>query len=165
MSGDADLKDARNRALRMLSRREYAALELFNLLSAKGFDQLTLDTLIQQLQRDNLQSDERFAEAYARSRQQRGFGPLRIKQDLNQKGIAAELISTVLNQCETPWEIAIETARSKRFGKQRPQDHAARAKQIRFLQYRGFPMELAYWAVNRSESDEYIDEFHTEEPI
>jgi regulatory protein len=150
MSVNSDLKDARNRALRMLSRREYAAHELFTLLSAKGFDQTILDTLLQQLQQENLQSDARYAEAYARSRQQRGFGPLRIKQDLSHKGIAAELITDVLNHCETPWEIAIQSARSKRFGEALPEDHQSRAKQIRFLQYRGFPMELAYWAVNSS---------------
>jgi len=138
-------KDAKNHALRLLARREYSAKELRDTLTAKGHALTPVESAIHQLQAQNLQSDQRFAEAYSRSRQQRGFGPLRIQQELKQKGIDAELINQVLNNCETPWEQAIEKVRAKRFGNDLPSDNNDIAKQMRFLNYRGFPPELVHW--------------------
>lgn len=144
-SDNSEYKEAKNRALRLLSRREYSAKEIADALAAKGYDSLLLESLLEDLQALNLQSDPRFAAAYCRSRQQRGFGPLRIKQELQQKGIAAELINEVLNNCETPWERLIESVRVKRFGAEAPIDNSSIAKQMRFLNYRGFPPELVHW--------------------
>jgi len=141
----AALKDANNRAIRLLSRREHSAKEIRDALSSKGVDEDVLQVLLAQLQRDGLQSDRRFAEAYCRHRQQRGFGPLRIKQELIQKGIEAELINEVLNNSEIAWEKSIEMVRAKRFGATIPSDANSIAKQMRFLNYRGFPSELAHW--------------------
>ena len=140
-----DYKEAKKRAIRLLSRREHSAKEIHDSLQAKGCDESIIEALLQELQASNLQSDQRFAEAYSRFRQQRGFGPLRIKQELQQKGIAAELIHEVLNNSETPWEQAIESVRVKRFGAAVPTDNNNIAKQMRFLNYRGFPPELVHW--------------------
>ena len=138
-------KAARKAAYHLLSRREYSARELSERLLDKGHEAGIIAALLDDLKRENLQNDHRFAEAYCRSRQHKGFGPLRIKQELQQKGIDAELINQTLNDCDEPWEQWIETVRVKRFGHQLPRDSKSIAKQIRFLQYRGFPPELVHW--------------------
>jgi len=146
-------KDANNRAIRLLARREHSAKEIRDALTAKGIDAALLEPLLAQLQSDGLQSDRRFAEAYGRYRQQRGFGPLRIKQELIQKGIEAELINEVLNNSETPWEKSIEMVRAKRFGNAMPSDPSNIAKQMRFLNYRGFPAELVHWLMKHGKDE------------
>jgi len=143
------LKSAKNHALRLQARREHSAKELSQILVAKGHELALVESVLQQLQAKNLQSDQRFAEAYSRSRQQRGFGPLRIKQELQFKGVDAELINEVLNNCELPWEKVIEKVRAKRFGAELPNDNLSIAKQMRFLNYRGFPPELVHWLMKQ----------------
>ena len=60
---------------------------------------------------------------------------------MKQKGVADELINSTMQQAETDWfALAIEV-RCKRFGEQSPDDFKDRAKQMRFLQYRGFTHE------------------------
>ena len=96
-----------------------------------------LDSLAQQ----QLQSDERFAEQYIQSRRRKGYGPLRIRQELQQKGISGELIELWLDERDLLWlDLLKETARRK-FGTTAPSDYRERAKRARFLEYRGFPSE------------------------
>ncbi|NNM00734.1 MAG: regulatory protein RecX, partial [Gammaproteobacteria bacterium] len=94
--------------------------------------------VLEQLQGDGSLSEERFAEAYVRQRCGRGYGPIRIRQELRERGLDAELVSAALAAVETPWRTLAETARRKKFGEEPPEDFEARARQMRFLNYRGF---------------------------
>jgi len=129
------------RAVGLLARREHSAVELKMKLSKADFDGDEIDDLLVQLAEANLQSDERFAENYLRYRAQRGYGFQRIRQELKERGVATDIIDSALEQSDMDWFSLAATVRCKRFGEQEPQDFKERAKQQRFLQYRGFTHE------------------------
>ncbi len=131
----------RKRALDLLARREHAVAELTRKLIEKGFDEIFVDEALSVLVDDGLLSDARYAESYVRSRMNKGFGPVRIREELRQRGVASVLVSDCVDFQDRCW---IETARAawqKRFGGKIPEDIKARAKQLQFLQYRGFTTE------------------------
>lgn len=131
-------KTASEQAVSYLARREHSALELRRKLDKSGFDTADIELVLTQLQQADLQSDERFAESYVRSRINRGYGKTRIRMELQERGVADELIRDSLQQAEIDWFALAAEVRSKRFGEQNPEDFKSRAKQQRFLQYRGF---------------------------
>lgn len=97
-----------------------------------------LDAVLTRLEVDDLLDDQRFAESYLRSRSRAGFGPVRIKSELKQRGV------TIVPQQmhEIDWFELILDVRSKKFGVALPNDLKGKAKQIQFLSYRGFPKDL-----------------------
>ncbi len=129
------------RAVTYLARREHSAEELRKKLAKAEVTAEEIEQLLVQLAESNLQSDERFAENYVRYRSQRGYGPQRIRQELNERGVSSELINEHLTQIEIDWFELADEARCKRFGEQSPDDFKERAKQQRFLLYRGFSHE------------------------
>jgi regulatory protein len=129
------------RALNLLARREHSAKELRNKLVKAGFEINEIDTLISKLADADLQSDERFTENYLRYRSQRGFGFQRIKLELRERGVTDEIINNALKIAEIDWFTLATSVRCKRFGEQKPDTNQDRAKQQRFLQYRGFTHE------------------------
>jgi regulatory protein len=142
VAGDKDsVTQAHYAALALLVSREHSAAELQRKLSAKGHDEDSTAKAIQELQSRGLQSDERFAEAYVRSRQLRGYGPQRIQHQLRERGVSDTLIREALDAQADTWLELIARVRTKRFGEEAPEDYKAQAKQMRFLQYRGFSHE------------------------
>jgi regulatory protein len=131
-------KSASEQAVSYLARREHSALELSRKLEKAGFDELEIDTTLQQLQAAGLQSDVRFAESFVNARVNRGYGKIRIRMELKDRGVDSDTISASLQQAEVDWFALAFAVRRKRFGEQNPQDFKSRAKQQRFLQYRGF---------------------------
>jgi len=127
-----------NNALQYLSRREHSRLELRQKLQRKGYDSSSIETVLAQLQANNLLNEERFVEDFIHARQQKGCGPLRIEQELRERGIKEEWIKERLAAADSQWIDLACQARQKRFGHQNPQDSSQQAKQIRFLQSRGF---------------------------
>jgi regulatory protein len=128
------------RAMNLLARREHSVAELVTKLST-DFEYDDIVIVINKLTEKNLQSDERFAENYLRYRSQRGFGYQKIRQELKERGVDAGLISETLAGSDIDWFALAVDARCKRFGEQQPEDFKERAKQQRFLQYRGFTHE------------------------
>ncbi|KGM06880.1 Regulatory protein RecX [Methylophaga thiooxydans] len=134
-------QSASARAVGYLANREHSALELSRKLQKAGFDQVEIEDTIAQLQQAGLQSDERFAESFVSSRANRGYGSVRIGMELKERGVNSDIITTSLQQADIDWfALAIEV-RCKRFGEHSPDDFKDRAKQQRFLQYRGFTHE------------------------
>ena len=134
----------RNYALRLLAHREHSRLELHQKLSAKGFNASALEAFLSQLEAEGLLSDARFAEAYIRSRKQRGFGPLRIMLELQRRGVSEETVIMHLQAQSEEW---VEVARSqyrKRFGRGQAPDYKERARRARFLLNRGFSNEVIF---------------------
>ena len=126
--------------MNLLARREHSVAELVTKLSA-DFEYDDIIAGISKLTEANLQSDQRFAENYLRYRSQRGFGYQKIRQELKERGVDAELISEALAESDIDWFALAAGVRCKRFGEQQPEDYKERAKQQRFLQYRGFSHE------------------------
>jgi regulatory protein len=129
------------RAVNLLARREHSAAELRVKLANSEATEEEIEQLLVELVETGLQSDDRFTENYVRYRSQRGFGPLRIKQELNERGVASDIADEHLRQSQIDWFELANEARCKRFGENSPSDFKERAKQQRFLQSRGFSHE------------------------
>ncbi len=101
-----------------------------------------IEQLLSQLINDNLLNDERFAESFIRSRQAKGQGPVKIRHELQNRGLTAELIDDYLDDSWELWQETLENVRQKKFGAQLPKDYKEQAKQSRFLYQRGFGPEM-----------------------
>lgn len=97
--------------------------------------------MVAALAEQGLVSDTRFVEALVRSRVDAGHGPLRIARELAHKGIDEDAIRRALAARTGEWPQRARAARRKRFGDAPPADFRELAKQIRFLQSRGFTLE------------------------
>jgi regulatory protein len=128
-------------ALRILARRDHACAELQRKLAEKGYNKENIEVVLQKLLEQNLLNDARFAESFVRSRIAKGYGPIRIAAELTQRGVNEELIAQHVNTFADVWLERAHDLQQKRFGKRPAKDFAERAKEMRFLQYRGFTVE------------------------
>jgi regulatory protein len=142
-----DAIEARKKAMDLLARREHARAELERKLAAAGFDAEVAADAVEKLAQEGLQSDRRFVESFVQSRISQGKGPMRIHADLGQRGIAAGLVDEVLEQTGEDWYARAREARVKKFGRSRPAEFRDKARQMRFLQYRGFEPDQVQAAV------------------
>ena len=132
-----------DRAVGLLSRREHSEKELKTKLLNKGGGQAdTIARVIQDLKQRNYLSDQRFADMFVQSRMERGDGPLKIRHELENRGIAESIIDQNLNQSDQIWEKVLLKVWSKKFGEVMPSNYKEWARQARFLQSRGFTSEL-----------------------
>lgn len=133
-----DFQHIKHKALRYLSQREHARVELAQKLHE--FDPELVAAVLDELAASDYQSDRRFAESYTRYRIHKGYGALYIRQVLKQRGVQPDIIARVLADYEHVWfELATQVQR-KRFNAP-PDNPKAYAKHMRFLQYRGFTSE------------------------
>ncbi|MDX1443640.1 MAG: regulatory protein RecX [Gammaproteobacteria bacterium] len=132
---------ARRLALGLLARREHSFGELERKLLQRGLANDVVELQLGQLVEEGLLSDERFAEQFVRQRVERGQGPVKIRAEMQQRGVDAELIDIQLEAHDDEWPRLAENARNKRFGEEIPAEYEERARQARFLQQRGFGME------------------------
>lgn len=138
MNARASLK---NSALGLLARRDHSILELSQKLTRYTEDKLLIVEVIQELKDLGFLDDARFADMFISARISRGKGPIKIQQDLLLKGLDSELIEKKLENYSAEWLAMAENVRRKKFGSTKPADFISRAKQMRFLQYRGFLVE------------------------
>lgn len=129
----------RERALNLLARREHSRAELARKLSVHG-DPDEIADLLDVLERENLLSNQRYAETLANARASR-HGSLRLKADLRDKGVPESVMAEVLQGARANDLEAARAVWAKKFG-HLPSDAAERAKQMRFLAGRGFPHEV-----------------------
>ncbi len=134
-----DSKSIRLKIMDFLSRREHSTKEIFTKLSARVESKELLEEEIKKLKHDGLLSDERFAESYFHSRKNRGYGPLRIRNELKQRGVGDQIFYTLSNDVE--WtEFALEVLKKKVRGAV-PTETKDILKLKRFLNYRGFDFQ------------------------
>ena len=129
-----------------LSRREHSKKELFNKLFKRVNDLELLNQEIDRLSNEGLQSDERFSEAYIRSKTQAGYGPIKIKKEIAQKGIPNSFSDKKFSELKINWEDEIKELLLRKFPKTRYNfdEEKIKAKAINFLQRRGFDFDLCY---------------------
>ncbi len=132
----------RNTALDLLARREHTRLEITRKLQAKKYALGEIDRLLDQLEREGLQSDTRFVESYLDSRSQRGFGPLKIKLGLRERGISSDLIDAYVDFNDRVWLEVAHREYEKKYGDQVLQSERDQAKCERFLRSRGFTSDI-----------------------
>jgi regulatory protein len=125
-------------ALELLARREHSRREITRKLLERGFPDDVIARVLDELARKGSLADARFTDSFVRSRIAKGQGPQRIRAELKRRGIADAAADQGLAAAEVDWLAAIRAVRAKRFGPGIPRDYAERARQARFLQYRGF---------------------------
>lgn len=146
-------QEVRNVAMKLLAQREHSRYELQSKLLIRKYDRAVIEKILDELSLDNLQSDVRFAQSYTRMKMQRGFGPVRIRQELHDRGIDDELIEECLSIDLDEWVREIIKVRSKKFGDDAPRDYEESVKQMRFLQYRGFTTEQIKCGMRQSDEN------------
>lgn len=127
-------------ALRYLAMREHSRWQLHQKLQRKFPEEVELiQRVLDQLAEDNAQSEARFADAYARHRAHKGYGPVKIRYELQQRGMSTDLIDAALWHQDLDWLALQEKARQKKFGSAAmPKEFSIKAKQLHYLYQRGF---------------------------
>ncbi len=130
--------DIRRAAMDLLARREHSKRELQQKLVLRFSNRPLIENEIERLCSERLQSDARFAEVYLHSRAQRLYGPVRIKAELRERGIAEDIIAAAFAAADIDWPANLHKLETGKFGRKPPADMKEKAKRVRFLQYRGF---------------------------
>jgi regulatory protein len=125
-------------AVRLLARREHGAYELTTKLLKKGYlDQEIQDALLE-CRRLGLQSDDRFVETMFRVRIRQGYGPIRIRRELQELQIDSELINNALRHEQDNWLSHAFAVWQKKYKDDDDRSYHVVQKQKQFLLYRGF---------------------------
>jgi regulatory protein len=153
----ATLQRLRLTALRVLTRREHGSTELQRKLERKGFAPEHVRLVLDKLRAEGLLNDVRFAESAVRHHILRGHGPIRIRAELRAQGLPAAEIDQAIRTADVEWDRLACEVRRKRFSLASPKTAAERAKQGRFLQYRGFDSEQIRAAFRGLSCDDSVD--------
>ena len=123
-----------------LSRREHSEKEIYlkfvNLVSSKD---ILLEEILK-LKEEGLISNQRYAEAYIRSRFHSGFGPVRIKYELEKKGVIKTIIKTAFQETDLDWDDKLKSELKKKY-ESNDMKNLNINKISKFFLYRGFDLE------------------------
>ncbi len=140
---DAEIEKAiKEKCLKFLAVREHSQRELIDKLSVKGYPRHAIENLVEQLAEQGWQNDQRFAESFTRQRISKGYGPVRIRYELQQKGIENFCINTVLKETGKTWPEILKERYLQKYGDDKILTRQDWAKRNRFLQQRGFSSEM-----------------------
>ncbi|SVA22398.1 uncharacterized protein METZ01_LOCUS75252 [marine metagenome] len=142
-----DHLEVRKKAMDYLSRREYGFYELVEKLVLYGFLKETALIAVENLASEGLQNDQRYVESFVQSRINQGKGPLRIQQELQHRKVSDNLINDAINETTENWFKLAEKVRLKKFGSKIPLDFQKKAKEMKFLKYRGFESDHIQYAM------------------
>lgn len=168
---DKLLSDIKNKALFLLSRREHSSYELEQKLkrafrsedkdeNADGASleqdavNTAVDLVLDEMKEAGYLSDTRYAEMVLRARSARGYGALRVRQELQQQNVDSEVIALCLEAADVDWFELAKASREKKFGAvSSSMDQKLRAKQQRFLYSRGFSSDQIRYALEAQNED------------
>ena len=139
---------AYQKALALLTRREHSVRELTFKLLNKDYPQKEVDEAITRLQKDNYLNESRFIGCIIRARISQGAGPLKILNELQSHEIAQNLVESHEEWQEVDWSKLALHVKIKRFGTQVAKEPKQKAKQIQFLQRRGFQIDHVNHAIS-----------------
>lgn len=133
-------KDIRLKIMNALSRREHSEKEIYlkfvNLVNSKD---ILLEEILK-LKEEGLISNQRYAEAYIRSRFHSGFGPVRIKYELEKKGVIKTIIKTAFQETDLDWDDKLKSELKKKY-ESNDMKNLNINKISKFFLYRGFDLE------------------------
>jgi regulatory protein len=145
--------DARAAAVRLLARREYGRHELLQRLLQRGITHDDATVALDDLERRGLLSDARYAEslvAHMRGRYARR-AIVRTMRERGVRGDAVEGAGETLAEIDD--EADARTILARRFPDP-PADDRALARQVRFLESRGYPLALILRLVRRRDEQD-----------
>jgi regulatory protein len=143
----------RQRALKFLARREHSRAELARKLAPHADDSMEIDRVLDDLESRGWLSERRLVEQVVHARRPR-FGARRIERELLDKGVSEDSVAAALPQLK---EGELESARAvwlRKFGGRQPGRPAERARQVRFLQGRGFDLDVILKVIEKRDGDE-----------
>ena len=126
----------------LLARREHGRVELTRKLRSRGAADELIEAALDRLAEEGLLSETRYLEAFVSYRARAGYGPLRIREELTQRGLARSDIEQALRDSGIDWREQLEDTWRRKFAGELPTDARERARQGRFLSYRGYPLDL-----------------------
>ncbi|AMB85804.1 recombinase RecX [Pseudomonas agarici] len=132
----------RRTAMDLLARREHGRVELTRKLRQRGASPEMIDSELDRLTQEGLLSESRYLESFVSYRARSGYGPLRIREELSQRGLQRSDIEQALRESGLDWQAQLEDTWRRKFAGQLPVDARERARQGRFLSYRGYSMEM-----------------------
>ena len=131
----------RARALKLLARREHSRAELARKLSVHAGDPAEVERVLDDFERRGWLSERRVVEQLVHARRPR-YGARRIERDLLQKGVSEEAVAAALAGLKAGELEAAREVWRRKFGGRQPRGPADHARQVRFLQGRGFGLEV-----------------------
>lgn len=132
----------RRTAMDLLARREHGRVELTRKLRQRGATDELITPALDRLTEEGLLSESRYLESFVSYRARSGYGPMRIREELGQRGLQRADIELALRECGIDWREQMQETWRRKFAGQLPVDAKERARQGRFLSYRGFSMEM-----------------------
>ncbi|OLF55429.1 recombination regulator RecX [Pseudomonas chlororaphis] len=132
----------RRTAMDLLARREHGRVELTRKLRQRGAPPEMIETALDRLTEEGLLSESRYLESFVSYRARSGYGPLRIREELNQRGLQSTDIELALRESGIDWQAQLEDVWRRKFAGHLPVDAKERAKQGRYLAYRGYSMDM-----------------------
>ncbi len=150
--GLADQRALQAAASALLARRDYPRAGLRAHLLDEGFEAGAVDALLEGYVAQRIIDDGRFAERYVAFHGARGRGPARLRRELAGVGIDDGLIRQALDS-GPDWVALAQALRTRRFGSRAPLSWAEKARQARFLQYRGFSTDHIRSALGADDID------------
>lgn len=132
----------RRTAMDLLARREHGRVELTRKLRQRGATLELIEPALDRLVEEGLLSESRYLESFVASRARSGYGPLRIREELSQRGLQKADIEQALRECGVDWQEKLRETWDRKFGGRFPADARERAQQGRFLSYRGYPLDI-----------------------
>jgi regulatory protein len=147
----------RRAALYWLGRRDYSRTEITRKLQRKFAEEAEaeagFDELLEWLEGHRFLDESRYLEVLIRSALERGHGLLRLRRDLQQRGLDKQLVEQGLAELEVDWFEQARNLRQRRFGSKPAIDQKEKARQLRYLQYRGFTSEQCFHALEMREEE------------
>ena len=148
----AEYKLALSRVMRLLARREYSEQEIRRKLGGE-YPSTILAAVIEHCRALDWLNEARMMAVFIRSRANRGYGPIRVMQELRFKGLSAEPIKLALEACEIDWFAMAKQQAVRKVSEPAILDRVARGKLLAFLQRRGFTSEQARYALTPSDEE------------
>jgi regulatory protein len=136
-----------SRALKLLARREHTRAELARKLAEHTEDPAELERVLDDFERRGWLSEKRVVEQMVHARRSR-YGTRRIERDLLAKGVSGEAVEAALANLKGGELDAAREVWRRKFGGHVPRTPAERAKHARFLQGRGFDLDVVMKVIN-----------------
>ena len=138
----------------LLARREHGRVELTRKLRQRGACPDMIDIALDRLTEEGLLSESRYLESYISYRAGSGYGPLRIREELGQRGLSRGDSEEALRESGFNWQEQLEDTWRRKFAGKLPEDAKERARQGRFLSYRGYTMDMIGRVLSGREFDD-----------
>jgi regulatory protein len=139
---DDELRAIESSALRLLAGREHSRQELSRKLLARCGRVALVEQVLDRVEALGCLDERRFVEAFIDQRCRKGVGPLRIRAELRERGVAPVLVEDALEAAGVNWMIQLEVVAERKFGDTAPGDRRELTRRGRFLEQRGFPPSL-----------------------